>query len=76
MLVTFEAECELIENEFGKGQYEVINPTTSVEADAPVALVDKVVAKKGSQQLAKAYLDFLWSPEAQEIIAQQQLPPA
>ncbi|MEO3692244.1 sulfate ABC transporter substrate-binding protein [Roseateles paludis] len=75
VLVTFEAECELIENEFGKGQYEVINPTTSVEADAPVALVDKVVAKKGSQQLAKAYLDFLWSPEAQEIIARNNFRP-
>ncbi len=75
VLITFEAECELIENEFGKGQYEVINPSTSVEADAPVALVDKVVAKKGSAALAKAYLDFLWTPEAQEIIARNNFRP-
>ncbi|MCE4556726.1 sulfate ABC transporter substrate-binding protein [Roseateles cellulosilyticus] len=75
VLVTFEAEVELIENEFGKGQFEQVNPSVSIETDAPVALVDKVTAKKGTAALAKAYLDFHWTPEAQEIIAKNNFRP-
>jgi len=75
VLVTFEAEVELIENEFGRGQFEQVNPSISIETDAPVALVDKVAAKKGTAALAKAYLDFHWSPEAQEIIAKNNFRP-
>lgn len=75
VLVTFEAEVELIENEFGKGQFEQVNPSISIETEAPVAIVDKVVAKKGTAALAKAYLDFHWSPEGQEIIARNNFRP-
>lgn len=75
VLVTFEAEVELIENEFGKGQFEQVNPSVSIETEAPVALVDKVTAKKGTAALAKAYLDFHWTPEAQEIIAKNNFRP-
>ena len=75
VLVTFEAEVELIENEFGKGQFEQVNPSISIETEAPVALVDKVAAKHGTAALAKAYLDFHWSPEAQEIIAKNNFRP-
>ncbi len=75
VLVTFEAEVELIENEFGKGQFEQVNPSVSIETEAPVALVDKVATKKGNAALAKAYLDFHWSPEAQEIIAKNNFRP-
>ena len=75
VLVTFEAEVELIENEFGRGQFEQVNPSISIETDAPVALVDKVATKKGTAALAKAYLDFHWSPEAQEIIAKNNFRP-
>jgi sulfate transport system substrate-binding protein len=75
VLVTFEAEVELIENEFGKGQFEQVNPSISIETDAPVALVDKVATKKGTAALAKAYLDFHWTPEAQEIIAKNNFRP-
>ncbi|MGM9480814.1 sulfate ABC transporter substrate-binding protein [Roseateles sp. NT4] len=75
VLVTFEAEVELIENEFGKGQFEQVNPSISIETDAPVAIVDKVAAKKGTAALAKAYLDFHWSPEGQEIIAKNNFRP-
>lgn len=75
VLVTFEAEVELIENEFGKGQFEQVNPSVSIETEAPVALVDKVAAKKGNAALAKAYLDFHWTPEAQEIIAKNNFRP-
>jgi len=75
VLVTFEGEVELIENEFGKGQFEQVTPSISIETEAPVALVDKVTAKRGSAALAKAYLDFQWSPEAQEIIAKNNFRP-
>ncbi|MFG6486027.1 sulfate ABC transporter substrate-binding protein [Roseateles sp. BYS78W] len=75
VLVTFEAEVELIENEFGRGQFEQVNPSVSIETDAPVAIVDKVAARKGTAALAKAYLDFHWSPEAQEIIAKNNFRP-
>ncbi len=75
VLLTFEAEAELIENEFGKGLFDVVAPTVSIEAEAPVALVDKVAAKKGNTALAKAYLDFLFTPEAQEIIAKNNFRP-
>jgi len=75
VLVTFEAEVELIENEFGKGRFEQVNPSTSIETEAPVALVDKVAAKKGTAALAKAYLDYHWTPEAQEIIAKNNFRP-
>lgn len=75
VLVTFENEAELIENEFGKGLFDLVYPSVTIEAEAPVALNDKVIAKRGSQALAKAYLDFLYSPEAQEIIAKHNLRP-
>ncbi|WP_422015731.1 sulfate ABC transporter substrate-binding protein [Roseateles sp.] len=75
VLVTFEGEVELIENEFGKGQFEQVTPSISIETEAPVALVDKVAAKHGTTALAKAYLDFHWSPEGQEIIAKNNFRP-
>ncbi|CAM3638475.1 sulfate ABC transporter substrate-binding protein [Roseateles saccharophilus] len=75
VLVTFEGEVELIENEFGKGQFEQVNPSISIETEAPVALVDKVANRHGTAALAKAYLDFHWSPEAQEIIAKNNFRP-
>jgi len=75
VLLTFEGEVELIENEFGKGQFEQVNPSISIETDAPVAVVDKVAAKKGSAALAKAYLDFHWSPQGQDIIARNNFRP-
>ncbi|WP_411910572.1 sulfate ABC transporter substrate-binding protein [Paucibacter sp. DJ1R-11] len=75
VLLTFESEAELIENEFGKGLFEVVNPSVSIEADAPVAINDKVAAKKGTAATAKAYLDFLYTPEAQSIIARHNFRP-
>ncbi|MCV2354347.1 sulfate ABC transporter substrate-binding protein [Paucibacter sp. B2R-40] len=75
VLLTFESEAELIENEFGKGLFEVINPSVSIEAEAPVAIVDKVATKKGTTATAKAYLDFLYTPEGQAIIAKHNFRP-
>ncbi|MFN7694131.1 MAG: sulfate ABC transporter substrate-binding protein, partial [Burkholderiales bacterium] len=75
VLVTFENEAELIENEFGKGLFDVVYPSVTIEAEMPVALNEKVTAKRGTQALAKAYLDFLYTPEAQEILARHNLRP-
>lgn len=75
VLVTFENEAELIENEVGKGKFDVVYPSITIEAEAPVAVVEKVVAKKGTAAAAKAYADFLFSPEGQEIIARHNFRP-
>jgi sulfate transport system substrate-binding protein len=69
VLLTFEAEINLIVKEIGKGQFDIVNPPLSIESEAPVAIVEKVVAKRGTQALAKAYLDFHFSPEGQEVAA-------
>lgn len=75
VLVTFENEAELIENEVGKGKFDVVYPSITIEAEAPVAVVEKVVAKKGTAAEAKAYVDFLFSPEGQDIIAKHNFRP-
>lgn len=75
VLVTFENEAGLLEKEFGAGRFQVVYPSVSIEAAAPVAVVDKVVDRRGTRALAKAYLDFLFSPAGQDIIAQQGFRP-
>ncbi len=75
VLVTFENEAELIDAEVGKGKFDVIYPSNTIEAEAPVAVVEKVTAKKGTGEVAKAYLDFLYSPAGQEIIAKHNFRP-
>lgn len=75
VLVTFENEAGLLAREFGEGQFEVVYPSLSIEAAAPVAIVNKVVDKKGTRAVAKAYLDFLFSPAGQEIIAREGFRP-
>ncbi len=75
VLLTFECEAELIAREFGKGEFEVVYPSLTLQTEFPVALVDKVVDKKGTRKLAQAYLDYLWSPEGQENAARNYLRP-
>lgn len=75
VLVSFESEAELIAKEFGKGEFDVVYPSVSILAEFPVAVVDKVVDKKGTRKLAQAYLDYLWSKEGQENAAQNYLRP-
>jgi sulfate transport system substrate-binding protein len=53
----------------------VVYPKSTILAENPVALIDKVVDKKGTRKQAEAYLKFLWSDEAQEIAAKHQLRP-
>jgi len=75
VLLTFENEAEMIAREFGRGQFEVVYPSLSIRAEPPVAVVDKVVDKKGTRKAAEEYLKFLWTPAAQEIAAQNYLRP-
>jgi sulfate transport system substrate-binding protein len=70
VLITFEAETRAIAKEFGEDKFDLVTPPTSLLAEFPVAVVDKVVDKRGSRAIAEAYLKFLYSPEGQEIVAQ------
>jgi sulfate transport system substrate-binding protein len=67
-LITFEAETNGIRDQF-PGKVQVVVPPVSVLAEFPVSVVDKVVDKRGSRTAATAYLDFLYAPEGQEILA-------
>lgn len=68
-LVTFESEVTAIRKEYGKSNLAAVMPSLSVRADFPVAVVDKVVNKKGTRKVATAYVEFLYSPQGQDIIA-------
>ncbi|KQV61739.1 MULTISPECIES: sulfate ABC transporter substrate-binding protein [unclassified Duganella] len=74
VLVTFENEVNLVRAEFGDN-FEVVYPSSSILAESPVAVVDKVVDKKGIRKEATAYLNFLYSDAGQEIIAKHYLRP-
>ena len=75
VLVTFENEATLIDQEVGGDKFDVVYPSVSIEAAAPVAVVRKVVDKRGSRKAAEAYLSFLFSPEGQDIIARHHFRP-
>ena len=75
VLVTFESEVISVDREFGTGKVDAIHPSVSIIAENPVAVVERTVAKKGTGELAKAYLDYLYSEEAQEIAAKHALRP-
>ncbi len=76
VLLTFENEAYMAANEFGKDQFEVIYPKYSIKAENPVAIVDTVAERKGSQAVAKEYLGYLWSEPAQELAASLYLRPS
>jgi len=74
VLVTFENEVNLVRAEFGDN-FEVVYPSSSILAESPVAVVDKVVDRKGWRKPATAYLNFLYSEPAQDIIAKHYFRP-
>lgn len=75
VLITFENEATLIDQEVGGDKFDVVYPSLSIEAAAPVAVVNKVVDKRGTRKAAEAYLNFLFAPEGQEIIARHHFRP-
>ena len=75
VLVTFESEVVSVDREFGSGKVDAVHPSISIVAENPVAIVERTVARKGTAEIAKAYLDYLYSDEAQEIAAKHALRP-
>jgi sulfate transport system substrate-binding protein len=76
VLVTFENEVGLIKQEYGADKFDLVYPPISIVADLPVSVVDKVVDKHGSRKVAEAYLQYLYTPEAQELAAKFELRPS
>ena len=75
VLVTFESEVVSVDREFGAGKVDAVHPSVSIVAENPVAVVERTVAKNGTGELAKTYLNYLYSEEGQEIAAKHGLRP-
>ena len=76
VLLAWENEAFLAIQELGPDQFEIVVPSLSIKAEPPVAVVDKVVDAKGTRKVAEAYLNFLYTPEAQKIIAKNYYRPS
>jgi sulfate transport system substrate-binding protein len=75
VFISWENEAYLAKEEMGEGKFEVIYPSLSILAEPPVAVVDKVALRRNTADLARAYLEYLYSKEAQEIIAKHYYRP-
>ena len=71
VLVGWENEAFLAVNELGKDKFDIVVPSISILAEPPVAVVDKVAARHGTAAVAKAYLEFLYTEQGQEIGAKR-----
>lgn len=69
VLITWENEAHLVINEFGADKFEIVTPSLSILAEPPVTVIEKVARKNGTYEVATEYLKYLYSKEAQEIIA-------
>ena len=69
VLLAWENEAHLAIKEFGADKFDIVYPPTSILAEPPVSVVDKVVDKRGTRAVATAYLEYLYSTEGQEIAA-------
>jgi sulfate/thiosulfate-binding protein len=75
VLLSWENEAILSANELGKGQFEIVYPPISILAEPPVTVVDRVTGRHGTQKIAEAYLNFLYTPAGQEIEAKNYYRP-
>lgn len=75
VLLAWENEAYLAINELGKNRFEVVIPSSSILSEPPVAVVDKVANRHGAAQVARAYLEYLYAPEGQEIAAKHYYRP-
>lgn len=73
--IAWENDALLAVNKLGPGRFQIVRPSLSILAEPPVALVDAVVAKKGTRAVAQAYLEYLFSPQGQAIIARHYFRP-
>jgi sulfate/thiosulfate-binding protein len=75
VLIAWENEALLARKELGPDKLQIVVPTVSVLAEPPVAVVDKVVLRRGTREVAQAYLQYLYSKEGQEIVAKNYYRP-
>lgn len=75
VLIAWENEAFLAQKELGVGKFEIVVPSLSILAEPPVTVVDKFAKKHGTEQVAKAYLDYLYTEEGQEIAAKNYYRP-
>jgi len=75
VLIAWENEALLAIKELGPTKFDIVAPSVSILAEPPVAVVDKVVDKRGTRKVAEAYLNFLYTDEAQDIIAKNYYRP-
>jgi sulfate/thiosulfate transport system substrate-binding protein len=75
VLIAWENEAHLSVKEFGEGKFDIVIPSLSILAEPPVAVVDRITLRRKTTDVARAYLEYLYSPEAQEIIAQHYYRP-
>lgn len=75
VLLTWENEALMAVKEFGKGHVEIVVPKASILAEPPVAVVDTVVDRRGTRDLAEAYLKFLYTEKGQELAAKHYFRP-
>ncbi len=75
VLLSWENEAYLALDEFGRDKFEIIYPSSSILAEPPVAVVDSNVDRHGTRKVAEAYLQFLYTPQAQEIEAKNYYRP-
>ena len=75
VLIAWENEAYLAVKELGPGKFEIVTPSVSILAEPPVTVVDRVADKNGTRKIATAYLEYLYSPEGQEIAAKNYYRP-
>ena len=75
VLISWENEAFLATRDLDKGKFDIVLPSVSILAEPPVAVVDKVALRKGTSDLARAYLEYLYTKQAQEIIARHYYRP-
>jgi sulfate transport system substrate-binding protein len=75
VLIAWENEAYLLKQELGKDDFEIVQPSLSILAEPPVAVVDRNVDRHGTRKAAEAYLQFLYSDEGQQIIAKHHFRP-
>jgi sulfate/thiosulfate transport system substrate-binding protein len=75
VLIAWENEAFLLVSELGKDKFEIVAPALSILAEPPVAVVDRNASKHGTTKVARAYLEYLYTPEGQEIVARHYYRP-
>jgi sulfate transport system substrate-binding protein len=76
VMIAWENEALLARDQLGAGKFEIVVPSVSILAEPPVTVVDTVARRKGTSEVAEAYLEYLYSPEAQDLIGKHNYRPS